>query len=82
MEAVERFKDPLSAAKHIVQEAFRTWLQYEVRTDDITSIVIFIEDFKEGVNVAVRLNSASATTLNLLQSVSCFISLALAFFEV
>eukprot|EP00903_Cladosiphon_okamuranus_P018322 g16856.t2 len=50
MEAVERFTDPLSAAKHIVQEAFRTWLRYEVRTDDITIIVLFIEDFDEGSN--------------------------------
>ncbi|CAM9180795.1 unnamed protein product, partial [Hapterophycus canaliculatus] len=48
MEAVERFTDPLSAAKHIVQEAFRTWLRYEVRTDDITIIVMFIENFDEG----------------------------------
>lgn len=54
MEAVERFKDPLAAAKHIVQESFRTWLRYEVRTDDITIIVIFIEDFKEGPDNPVR----------------------------
>lgn len=53
MEAVERFTDPLSAAKHIVQEAFRTWLRYEVRTDDITIIVLFIEDFDEGTNAEV-----------------------------
>lgn len=55
MEAVERFKDPLSAAKHIVQESFRTWLRYEVRTDDITIIVMFIDDFTEGTEDAVRL---------------------------
>lgn len=54
MEAVERFTDPLSAAKHIVQEAFRTWLRYEVRTDDITIIVLFIEDFDEGSTAEVR----------------------------
>lgn len=53
MEAVERFTDPLSAAKHIVQEAFRTWLRYEVRTDDITIIVLFIEDFDEGSSAEV-----------------------------
>lgn len=53
MEAVERFTDPLSAAKHIVQEAFRTWLRYEVRTDDITIIVMFIEDFNEGNDAEV-----------------------------
>lgn len=48
MEAVQRFSDPLSAAKHMVQESFRTWLRYEIRTDDITVIVLFIENFKEG----------------------------------
>lgn len=61
MEAVERFTDPLSAAKHIVQDAFRTWLRYEVRTDDITIIVMFIEDFLEGDLLEVR-----ATTSRLL----------------
>lgn len=55
MEAVERFNDPLSAAKHVVQEAFRTWLRYEVRTDDITIVVMMIEDFKEGDGDAVRI---------------------------
>ncbi|CAM9881757.1 unnamed protein product [Pylaiella littoralis] len=54
MEAAERFTDPLSAAKHIVQEAFRTWLRYEVRTDDITIIIMFIEDFKEGNEAEAR----------------------------
>lgn len=54
MEAVERFNDPLAAAKHVVQEAFRTWLRYEVRTDDITIVIIFIEDFQAGTQTAVR----------------------------
>lgn len=54
MEAVLRFDDPLAAATHIVQDAFRTWLRYEVRTDDITIIVLFIEDFKDGANNGVR----------------------------
>ncbi|CAM9993558.1 unnamed protein product, partial [Choristocarpus tenellus] len=48
LEAVEKFDDPLEAAKHVVQEAFRTWLLYEVRTDDITMIVLFLDDFQEG----------------------------------
>lgn len=56
MEAVERFTDPLSAAKHIVQEAFRTWLRYEVRTDDITIIVMSIENFDEAHDAQVRPN--------------------------
>lgn len=54
MEAVARFSDPLAAAKHVVQDAFRTWLRYEVRTDDITIVVLFIEDFKEGQEQPVR----------------------------
>lgn len=62
MEAVERFEDPLTAAKHIVQEAFRTWLRYEVRTDDITIIVIFIEGFVEGKHGAVSFYCEGAST--------------------
>lgn len=53
MEAVEQFSDPLAAAKHVVQDAFRTWLRYEVRTDDITIVIMFIEDFKEGTGKLV-----------------------------
>ena len=28
---VGKFDDPLEAAKYVVQESFRLWLQYEVR---------------------------------------------------
>lgn len=63
MEAVERFEDPLAAAKHIVQEAFRTWLRYEVRTDDITIIVLFIEGFVEGTGGTVSYIHYSTTVV-------------------
>ena len=33
-------KDPLSACKAIVEAAYNMWLQYEVRTDDITVIML------------------------------------------
>ena len=62
MEAVERFEDPLAAAKHIVQEAFRTWLRYEVRTDDITIIVLFIEGFVEGTGGTVSVMGSISST--------------------
>ena len=37
---------PLEACKAVVAESYRLWLQYEVRTDDITMIVLRIDNFK------------------------------------
>lgn len=39
---VARYDDPLDACKKVVQEAYDLWLQYEVRTDDITIICVYI----------------------------------------
>jgi CRP-like cAMP-binding protein/serine/threonine protein phosphatase PrpC len=41
---VARYVDPLEACKAIVNAAYNMWLQYEVRTDDITAIVIYIDE--------------------------------------
>mmetsp|Transcript_18623 Transcript_18623/g.54604 ORF Transcript_18623/g.54604 Transcript_18623/m.54604 type:complete len:1074 (-) Transcript_18623:321-3542(-) len=40
---VSQYEDPLEGARAIVAEAYRLWLQYEVRTDDITIIVLFLD---------------------------------------
>lgn len=40
---VSQYADPLEGARAIVAEAYRLWLQYEVRTDDITIIVLRLE---------------------------------------
>jgi len=40
---VLKFTDPLDACRSVVGEAYRLWLQYEVRTDDITMILAFLE---------------------------------------
>mmetsp|Transcript_2904 Transcript_2904/g.4384 ORF Transcript_2904/g.4384 Transcript_2904/m.4384 type:complete len:966 (+) Transcript_2904:142-3039(+) len=40
---VGNFSDPLESCKKVVQEAYDLWLQYEIRTDDITIICIFLE---------------------------------------
>ncbi|CAM9579284.1 unnamed protein product [Pylaiella littoralis] len=40
---VAKHPDPLEACKQVVQESYDLWLQYEVRTDDITIICIYIE---------------------------------------
>lgn len=37
---VAAFGDPQEAAVALVVEAYRLWLQYETRTDDITAVVI------------------------------------------
>jgi serine/threonine protein phosphatase PrpC/CRP-like cAMP-binding protein len=40
---IARYKDPLEACKKVVQEAYDLWLQYEVRTDDITIIAMYLD---------------------------------------
>ncbi|CAN0507200.1 unnamed protein product, partial [Ectocarpus sp. 8 AP-2014] len=39
---VSMYPDPLDACKKVVQESYDLWLQYEVRTDDITIICVYI----------------------------------------
>lgn len=40
---VLKFDDPLEACRAVVAESYRLWLQYEVRTDDITMIMAFLD---------------------------------------
>ena len=44
---ISKYDDPQEAALAVVIEAYRLWLQYEVRTDDITIIVARVEGLKE-----------------------------------
>jgi serine/threonine protein phosphatase PrpC len=44
VDIVAKFDDPFEAARTIVAESYKLWLQYEVRTDDISAIVIFLEE--------------------------------------
>lgn len=39
-----KFTDPLEACRAVVAEAYELWLQYELRTDDITIICIFVDE--------------------------------------
>ena len=51
-----KFTDPLDACRAVVAESYRLWLQYEVRTDDITMILAFIDtvnDMNDEVHQAV-----------------------------
>ena len=40
MDIVEKCGEPLAACHALVQEAYKLWLQFDVRTDDITAIVL------------------------------------------
>ncbi|VEU35633.1 unnamed protein product [Pseudo-nitzschia multistriata] len=42
-----KFTDPLKACRAVVAESYELWLQYELRTDDITIICIFVEALTE-----------------------------------
>jgi hypothetical protein len=44
---VARYKNPKDACAAVVAEAYRLWLQYETRTDDITIIVVHIDGLKD-----------------------------------
>jgi hypothetical protein len=43
-EMLSHYADPLEGCKAVVATAYEMWLQYEVRTDDITIIAMYIDD--------------------------------------
>lgn len=56
LEIIEQFDDMLEACQAIVSESYRLWLQYEVRTDDITCIIINLEGLVDDDRVSERTN--------------------------
>eukprot|EP01032_Pedospumella_encystans_P012965 gene12965-14958_t len=46
VDMIAKFEDPIEGAKHVVAEAYRLWLTFDDRTDDITIIVIYFENIK------------------------------------
>ena len=65
VKAATSTKDPQQSAIALVVESYKLWLQYETRTDDITVIVILIEDFPEEEQQEI----APVTPLKSVQSV-------------
>ncbi|KAF3965164.1 hypothetical protein ACB098_01G175600 [Castanea mollissima] len=47
VDMVAKYKDPRDACAAIVAESYRLWLQYETRTDDITVIVVHINELTD-----------------------------------
>ena len=56
-----KFKDPLEACKAVISEAYELWLQYELRTDDITMICIFVDGIDKN---AAKASSTRASILD------------------
>ncbi|GLD99921.1 hypothetical protein PINS_up008649 [Pythium insidiosum] len=48
VDIVKKFDDPAEACQALVDEAYNRWLQFEVRTDDITAICIFLDGITQG----------------------------------
>ncbi|OQR95323.1 cGMP-dependent protein kinase [Thraustotheca clavata] len=60
---VKLYKDPLEACRAVVEEAYNRWLQFEVRTDDITCICIFLDEAMNDVSkAAVPTREGSGTS--------------------
>ena len=54
VDMVASYKDPGEACRVVVHESYTLWLRHEVRTDDITMIVIQIKGLKKGTNKTGR----------------------------
>jgi hypothetical protein len=52
VDMIAKHTNKLEAAKQVVAEAYRLWLTYDDRTDDISIIIICFEDMKERVKAA------------------------------
>eukprot|EP01034_Spumella_vulgaris_P021903 gene21902-27980_t len=57
VDMIAKIKDPVEAAKHVVAEAYRLWLTYDDRTDDISIIVIYFEDITSVDGSAVKISA-------------------------
>ena len=45
---VAQFTDPWEAVQAVIAESYRLWLQFDVRTDDITMILAFVDSAAHG----------------------------------
>jgi cAMP-dependent protein kinase regulator len=67
-----KFNDPLEACRAVVAESYELWLQYELRTDDITMICLFIDDVKSTVASSITSSpdlKASAVSTSSVESI-------------
>ena len=48
VEMAMQHTDPFEACRHVVTEAYKLWLQFDVRSDDITMICAFLDHHDQG----------------------------------
>jgi len=53
-----KFDDPLAACRAVVAESYELWLQYELRTDDITMICMFVDEIEDIDDHSISLDKA------------------------
>ena len=69
VDMISKFSNPIEAAKHVVGESYRLWLTYDDRTDDITIIIIVIDELNQRTVVrndpqeTVRNNASASSSL-------------------
>ena len=51
IDILSKFENVVEGAKYVVAEAYRLWLTYDERTDDISMIVLRLDDMTETVGV-------------------------------
>lgn len=59
-----KFSDPLAACRAVVAESYELWLQYELRTDDITMICIFVDGVESKSLAGSYVSASSRMTLD------------------
>jgi cGMP-dependent protein kinase 2 len=55
--------EPLAACRAVVAESYRLWLQFDVRTDDITMILAFIDKVEEKAAMMRQASSAGRASI-------------------
>ncbi|XP_008775719.1 probable protein phosphatase 2C 35 [Phoenix dactylifera] len=68
VDMVSRYPDPRDACSAIAAESYKLWLEHEIRTDDITIIVVHIRDLCGSDAVATNEASHAGTKASLMVS--------------
>ena len=58
IEMISKYQNPIEAARHVVAEAYRLWLTFDERTDDITIIIVYFSDIKDNQKEDSALNNS------------------------
>lgn len=62
VDMIAKYDSILEAAKRVVAEAYRLWLTFDDRTDDITIIILQFKDMKkQSVVISNQLNNSTST---------------------